>query len=102
THRAVDAAEVISSLAAQRQIVMVNEAHHDVATRRLTLALLPRLRALGFTHFAVEALNGDDRELKSRGYPIETSGYYVNEPVFGEIVREARRLGYTIVEYEYR
>lgn len=102
THRATDAAEAISTLAAQRRIVMVNEAHHDVATRRLTLELLQRLRAIGFTHFAVEALNADDRGLQARGYPTETSGYYINEPVFGEIVREALRLGYRIVEYEYR
>ena len=102
THRAVEARDVVAELAARHRLVLVNEAHHDVATRRLTLDLLPRLRAIGFTHFAVEALNGEDRGLQRRGHALATSGYYINEPLFGEIIREALRLGYTLVEYEYR
>ena len=31
---------------------------------------------------------------------MHASGYYSNEPLFGEILREARRLGYTLVPYE--
>ncbi len=102
THRSEAAADVVATLAAGRRLVMVNEAHHDVATRRLTLSLLPRLRALGFTHFAVESLDPDDTGLQHRGHALETSGYYVNEPVFGEILREALRLGFVPVAYEHR
>ena len=58
------------------------------------------LRAIGFTHLAVEGLNPADTGLPQRGYPIEASGYYVGEPLYGEIVREALRLGYTVVAYE--
>ena len=43
-----------------RHLVMINEAHHDAHTRQLTLALLPRLRALGFNYFAAEALADGD------------------------------------------
>jgi hypothetical protein len=99
--QATDAVDTIAELAAGRRIVMVNEAHHDAHTRELTLALLPRLRAIGFTHFAAEALSEKDAELMQRGYPIISSGSeYLHEPLYGDIVREAIRLGYVIVPYE--
>ncbi len=96
-----DAADVITQLAADRHIVMINEAHHDAHTRVLTLALLPRLRALGFGYFAAEALGDDDPALMQRGYPIPASGTeYLREPLYGEIVREAIRLGFILVPYD--
>ncbi|XRD86294.1 hypothetical protein ISN73_15975 [Dyella acidisoli] len=99
--QAVDAADAITKLVAKHRIVMVNESHHDAHTRELTLALLPRLRALGFQYFAVEALSPKDTDLMRRGYVTETSGSeYVLEPLYGEIVRQAIRLGYTIVAYD--
>ncbi|MET0330543.1 MAG: hypothetical protein ABW154_03860 [Dyella sp.] len=99
--RATDAVETITSLARDRRVVMLNEAHHDAATRLLTLALLPRLRAAGFTHFAVEALNASDHQLMQRGYPIEASGSeYLHEPIYGELVRTAIKLGFVVVAYD--
>ncbi|HEY0197660.1 MAG TPA: hypothetical protein VGC19_03835 [Rhodanobacter sp.] len=98
---AADAAETIAKFAKDRRIVMVNEAHHDANTRVLTLNLLPRLRALGFDYFAAEALGDKDPDLTQRGYPIQTSGSeYLREPLYGEIVREAIRLGFNIVPYD--
>jgi len=99
--RPASAIDVITGLAAQRHIVMVNEAHHNAHTRVLILALLPRLRALGFTYFAAEALVDTDRGLQKRGYPTKASGTeYLQEPIYGEIVRQAIRLGFTIVPYD--
>ena len=99
--KAAEAADVIASMASNRQIVLVNEAHHDAHTRQLTLELLPRLRALGFNYFAAEALLGDDAELMKRGYPLRTSGTeYLREPSYGDIVRQAIKLGYHIVSYD--
>jgi hypothetical protein len=101
--RDADAADVVARLAAGRRIVMVNEAHHDGHTRELTLALLPRLRALGFTHFAAEALGDGDPDLARRGYPNAASGSeYLHEPLYGEIVRTAARLGFVLVPYDGR
>lgn len=98
--RTTDAADGIAGLARTRRIVMINEAHHAAQTRLVTLALLPRLRALGFTHFAAEALDERDRELAARGYPTSASGTYVREPLYGDIVRTALKLGFTVVPYE--
>lgn len=96
-----DALNLIARLAAERRIVMINEAHHNAHTRQLTLALLPRLRAEGLTYFAAEALGDDDPALSQRGYPVRSSGSeYLREPVYGEIVREAIRLGFVLVPYD--
>ncbi|WP_234411367.1 hypothetical protein [Rhodanobacter thiooxydans] len=99
--KAADAVDVIARQAADRRIALINEAHHDAHTRQLTLALLPRLRALGFDHFAAEALLDKDASLMSRGYPITTSGSeYLHEPSYGEIVRTAIKLGFKVVSYD--
>jgi hypothetical protein len=99
--RSVDAADAVAAMATDRHIVMVNEAHHDAHTRELTLALLPRLRALGFRYFAVEALGDKDPDLMQRGYVTDTSGSeYLLEPLYGEIIRQAIKLGYIIVPYD--
>lgn len=99
--RSTSAADTVTELAAQRHIVMVNEAHHDAHTRELTLQLLPRLRAQGFRYFAVEALGNKDPALMQRGYAIDQSGTeYLLEPLYGEIIRQAIKLGYTLVPYD--
>lgn len=99
--RGAPAADSIAALAADRRIVMINEAHHDAHTRQLTLELLPRLRALGFNYFAAEALLPADADLNKRGYPLESSGTeYLREPLYGDIVRTALRLGYHVIAYD--
>ena len=96
-----NAVDAIARLAAQRRIVMINEAHHDGHTRLLTLELLPRLRALGFTYFAAEALGDSDPGLAKRGYPVRKSGTeYLRDPMYGDILREAIRLGFILVPYD--
>lgn len=99
--RGVPAADAIAAMARDRRIVMVNEAHHNAHTRQLTLELLPRLRALGFNYFAAEALLPTDARLSKRGYPVKRSGTeYLREPLYGEIVRSALRLGYHVIAYD--
>jgi sugar phosphate isomerase/epimerase len=99
-YEAVDAADEIAALARERRIVMVNEAHHLAQTRLLTLQLLPKLRQLGYTHFAVETLDEKDTALAARGFPVAATGPYADEPLYGEIIRTALKLGYIVVPYE--
>ncbi|MEW5836511.1 MAG: hypothetical protein AB1832_15720 [Pseudomonadota bacterium] len=97
---AVNAASAIAASVGDRRLVMINEAHHDAHTRELTLQLLPKLRAKGFKYFAAEAL-GNDEGLAKRGYPVWSTGSeYLHEPLYGEIIREALRLGFTVVPYD--
>jgi hypothetical protein len=99
--QAEGAVAAIATLARRHRIVMVNEAHHDAHTRVLTLELLPKLYALGFRYLAVEALGQHDPDLAKRGHATSASGSeYLHEPVYGEIVRQAIHLGYTLVPYD--
>jgi len=88
------AADVILEMAKDRQAVFFNEAHSAPLTRTLTIQLLAKLREQGFTHFAAETLYETDKDLNKRKYPTAASGFYVNEPLYGEMVRTALRLGY--------
>lgn len=83
-----------------RQAVFFNEAHNIPLTRTLTVAMLPALRREGFDYLAVETLYDDDTRLAQRGYPTAASGFYVNEPIYGEMVRSALKLGFKVVAYE--
>ena len=94
------AADVILEMAKDRKAVFFNEAHSAPITRTLTIELLAKLREQGYTYFAAETLYRTDKDLQQRGYPTPDSGFYVNEPLYGEMVRTALRLGYKIVAYD--
>ena len=99
--RATDAVAMIAAAADTARIVMVNERHHATSDRLLTLELLPILWQKGYRYLAAEAFDSRDTLINQRAYAAAgVTGGYVDEPVFGEIVREARRLGYTLVPYE--
>jgi hypothetical protein len=95
-----DAVDEITKFATNRQAVFINEAHHMPRHRAFTANLLPKLRALGFSYLAVETLDEADTALNRRGYPVHASGFYSNEPAFGEMLRIAMKLGFKLVPYE--
>ncbi len=94
------ATEVIAQLAKDRKVVFFNEAHNIVQTRSLTVRMLKTLREQGFDWFAAETLYETDKDLPKRGYPTAESGFYLQEPIYAEMVRTALDLGYHVVAYE--
>lgn len=85
----------------QRQVVMFNEEHTQPRGRWLVGKLLPALYRQGFRYLALEALAAaDSAGLRQRGYPVAASGFYTNEPHFGNLIRRARRLGFQVVAYD--
>ncbi|HEU4670420.1 MAG TPA: hypothetical protein VFR91_06915 [Dyella sp.] len=94
------ATQALARLVHGRQVVFFNEAHNIPLTRTLTVAMLPALRQEGFDYLAVETLYDDDTRLAQRGYPTAASGFYINEPIYGEMVRSALKLGFKVVAYE--
>jgi hypothetical protein len=100
TWRIQPAADVILELAKDRKAVFFNEAHSAPVTRTLTIEMLPKLRAQGFNYFAAETLYGNDVKLNQRGYPTPDSGFYINEPLYGEMVRTALKLGFKVIAYD--
>jgi hypothetical protein len=98
-----DAVAAILALAAKHRVLMINEAHHVARHRAFATSLLAGLREKGFRYFAAETLDHEDiPTLVKRGYPTLRTGYYCREPLCGDLVREALRLGYTPVAYEHR
>lgn len=98
--RVEPAADAILDLAKNRKAVFFNEAHSAPVTRTLTIELLAKLRSEGFNYFAAETLYRNDKELNQRGYPTPDSGFYIDEPLYGEMVRTALKLGFKVVAYD--
>jgi hypothetical protein len=94
----VNARHYISFAAKNQRVVMINEAYSKPQHRAFTLTLLADLYRHGFRYLAMEMLDNFPNQVLSR-VNMHT-GYYVGEPVAGELVRGALALGYTLVPYE--
>jgi len=110
--RAADAAAAIPEIvrrAKQTSIVILDENHLDPRGRAFGLEVARALRPLGYTVLAAEALKRDAEDAASRdrmaklaadGYPRQASGYYLDDPVFADFIRQSLALGYRPVAYE--
>jgi len=96
---ALDAIPAIVEAAKDRRIVILNESHHMPRHRAFATELAVALRAVGFDTFGAETF-ADIEGAKRRGYPDHSTGYYSQDPVFGELVRTVLGLGYECVAYE--
>jgi len=93
-----DAKKYILDKAKDQQVIMINEAHCKPLHRAFTLSLLDGLYKLGFRYLAMEALSNYSGQSFQK-VDINT-GYYIAEPIGGEMVRTALKLGYTLIPYE--
>lgn len=105
----VPAIQEIVRRARHTRIVILDENHLDPRGRAFGLEVARALRPLGYTVLAVEALkraaNDDDArqkraQLMADGYPRQSSGYYLDDPVFADFIRQSLALGYRPVTYE--
>lgn len=94
-----EALAAIVEQARDRQIVMINEAHHVPRDRAFATLVALELRKLGFEYLAMEAV-GDGAAISKRGYPI-SEGYYTREPILADFTRQAVRAGYVLVGYDF-
>lgn len=102
-YKRIDAIPYILDEAKKHQVVVINEGHHMPQHRVFTTRLLSGLKAQGYKHLGLETYFSSkktDASLKANGYPTLQSGYYTKEPQFGNLVREAHRLGFKIFGYE--
>lgn len=84
-----------------QRVVMLNEAHHIPAHRAFAINLLDELYRQGFRHIAIETLSAKDTaQLNKRRYPVQESGTYQKEPLFGELMRQALKKGFNLIAYE--
>jgi hypothetical protein len=99
-YKPVSAKSFIIEKAKAEQIIILNEAHHQPYHRIFTTSLLEDLYRQGFRYFGAEAVWNWDTLLNKRKYPILETGFYLQEPCFGNLVREALRIGYVVFSYE--
>lgn len=104
--RAIDAVEAIAGAARDRRVVILNEAHHISRNRAFAAVVARRLRSEGFNWFAAETFSNnpdwcDFARTINAGEPVTTRcGYYLADPVFADMVRQAREVGYRLAPYE--
>lgn len=98
-YRKVNAANYIIEEAKKNKVVIINEAHHNSFHRVFTKSLLKDLYAIGYTNLGLEALNSYI-DLDSLKYPTQVTGFYTNDPQFGNLIRDAIAIGYTLFPYE--
>jgi len=113
----LDAKDYILAKSKSKRILITNESHHHPEHRVFTASLLKDLYDQGYRYLALEAIKSNkyykstypyntfnlgDTTIMERGYPLmkPCSGTYVKEPQFGNMIRKAIALGFTLVGYE--
>ena len=101
-----DAKEYLIKEAGKYDFLMINEAHFIPQHRNFVRQLIPELSQLGYSNLALEGIGmmstgGQyDRDIERRGYPTTRTGFYIKEPEFGNLIREAVNHGFTIIGYD--
>ncbi|MDR6524956.1 hypothetical protein J2787_000326 [Chryseobacterium rhizosphaerae] len=97
-HKVENAKDYIINKSKKEEIVILNEAHHYASHRMFAASLLKGLYENGYRYLGIEAL-GDD-SINIRKFPTTQSGFYTSEPQFGNLIKTALDLGFTLFKYE--
>ena len=93
--------QCIDSLIAQHRVTMINEEHNNPVYRAIAYSFLETCYKQGYRYFAVEGLKTTDLLLNKRKYPLfYETGFYTDEPIFGDLLRQAMKMGYTLIPYD--
>ncbi|MDP2089037.1 MAG: hypothetical protein Q8J84_06505 [Flavobacteriaceae bacterium] len=97
-----EAIEKIVDEAKKYRIIMFNENHFFPNHRILISELLPKLKDIGYTYLALEALDIKQDSLLNleNAYPTLETGFYTSEQNYGNLIRKAKALGFQFVAYE--
>lgn len=94
----ISAKDFILEKSKTEEIIILNELHHNPSHRIFARSLLKDLYKNGYRYLGLEAL--DDKQINERKFAITESGYYTSEPEFGNFIKEALNLGFTLFGYE--
>jgi hypothetical protein len=94
-----NAVNFISKNLLNRRLVMLNEAHHLPLCRLFAIHLLDSLKKNGFNYLALETLTRNNK-INKNGFPTLGDGFYSQEPMFAELIRQAVLKGFQIIDYE--
>ncbi len=98
--RPVSARDHINKIAKTEKALFFNEYPDHPQNRAFISTMLDDLFAAGFTYFFMEDVVASDKELNNRAYPVINTGYYVKDPVYGDLIRQAVKKGFEVVSYE--
>lgn len=96
----------IVEAARTHRVVIINESHTVTQHRDFSRLVIKALHPHGFTTLAAETFRNVDGEpdpvqtYADRSYVDHRIGWYSREPVFGQMLREAKAVGYQFVGYE--
>lgn len=103
-YHTVKAKDLLLKVADTCRIIIINEAHHIPNHRIITTEILKDLYDRGFRYFAAETICNEDgikdSLFKNGNYPELWTGLYTNEPLYGDLIRQALKTGYKIIPYE--
>lgn len=94
------AVDSILEAAVDKQVVMINEAHHVPQHRVLTYRLLEPLWQQGYRYFAAEGFSSMAESDVRRDYVSKSYGYYTQESIFANLILHAKELGFKIISYD--
>ncbi len=97
-----DPIEEITRLASQTRVVIINEAHDRPQHREFILQVAAALKDAGYNVIAAETFRPNIADTTNVSYASISDGSYVNEPVFGRLVRGVKAIGYELRDYELR
>ena len=93
--------QCMDSLISLHQVTMINEEHFNPVYRAIAYSFLETCYKYGYRYFAVEALKETDLLLNKRKYLLSyETGFYTDEPIFGDLLRQALKMGYTLIPYD--
>lgn len=96
----VSATDYLLKQTADKKAVFFNESAPNPQNRAFTTGLLKDMYEQGFRYLAIEALSPKETKLAERGYPVLNSGRLTREPLFGDMIRQALEIGYTLYAFE--
>ncbi len=99
--KAVPLSQVMDSIIENNRVIMMNEMHFNPISRAFLISWLEKCYQNGYRYLAVETLRASDSLLNQRRTVLlGETGWYSDEPVFGDLFRTALNMGYTLVPYE--
>ena len=99
--KVIPLSEMMDSIIANNRVIMMNEIHFNPHSRAFVISWLEKCYENGYRYLAAETLFAKDSLLNERRTVLlGETGFYSNEPVYGDMLRTALNLGYTLVPYE--
>lgn len=98
-YKPMSAIQYLNEEIKDQRLVFINDSPIHPQTRIMTKELLGVLSDKGFTHLAIEAFTNSNERIDRIGHPTINMGNYTDEPLFGDLIREAIGLGFQIVSF---